>query len=275
VGIADYEDFLQTDAAINPGNSGGALVDLDGNLVGINTAIISSNGANAGVGFSIPVNMVQSVMQQLKTNGRVVRGYIGVSIQDLTPEMKKSLNLERYSGGAVVSEVEKNGPAERAGLKAYDVIISVNGHNVSSNAEVRDMIAGLRPGSKAELGIVRDGKEQTVHLQIAEMTGEKLASGDSHDHQQKLGLELQTLTPDIAGRLGSDHKYGVVISQVKSGSPAEEAGLQQGDVIFEVNRQPVKSIREFENLTSDRKDTSILLAVDRQGSTFFVTLQLG
>lgn len=272
VGIADYEDFLQTDAAINPGNSGGALVDLDGNLIGINTAIVSSNGANAGVGFSIPVNMVQRITTQLKENGHVVRGYLGVTIQDLTPEMKKSLNADRYNG-AVVSSVESGSPAEKSGLQQYDIITSVNGHPVNSNAEVRDSIASLKPESRAQLGIMRDGKDITVDVTVGEMKGDASATGGRQGHQEKLGMELQTLTPDIARQVGSDHTRGVVIASVQSGSLAEEAGLQEGDVIFQANRTDVKSVRELENLI-DNSASSILLAVDRQGATFFVSLQL-
>ena len=271
VGIADYEDFLQTDAAINPGNSGGALVDLDGNLIGINTAIVSSNGANAGVGFSIPVNMVERITSQLKENGHVIRGYLGVTIQDLTPEMKKSLNAENYNG-AVVSSVESGSPAEKAGLKQYDIIISVNDHPVKSNAEVRDAIASLKPESQARLAVMRDGKEITVDAIVGEMKGDVSASG-RQGRQEKLGLELQTLTPDIARQVGSDHSRGVVVTSVQPGSLADEAGLQEGDVIFQANRTDIRSVRELEN-TIDNSASSILLAVDRQGATFFVSLQL-
>jgi serine protease Do len=271
VGIADYEDFVQTDAAINPGNSGGALVDLDGNLVGINTAIVSQSGGNAGIGFAIPVNMVQNIMQQLKTNGHVVRGYIGVTIQDLRPEMKKSLRAEGHEG-AVVSEVEKDSPAERAGLKPYDVIISVNNVPLHSNAEVRDRIASLKPGSSAELGILRDGKERTLTIRVGEMKSDTIASAGSPNRQEKFGMKLQTLTPDMASELRTERKQGVVVTQVRGGSPAEDAGLQQGDVIFEVNRQPVGSVHEFEAQINKVPNSSTLLAVDRQGSTFFVTI---
>jgi serine protease Do len=274
VGIADYEDFLQTDAAINPGNSGGALVDLDGRLIGINTAILSASGANAGVGFAIPVSIVQNVMNQLKSNGRVVRGYVGVIIQDLTPDLQRSLNAGN-SEGAVVSEVEKDSPAEKAGLKPYDIITSVNGKEVHSNAEVRNMISAMKPASTAELGIIRDGKQKTVRVTLTEMKGESMASGKiPAERQEKLGVEVQTLTPDIARQLGTEQKQGVVITQVAPGSVAEDAGLQKGDVIFEVNRQPVSSVREFENQISSNKSETLLLAVDRQGNSFFVTLAL-
>jgi serine protease Do len=273
VGIADYEDFLQTDAAINPGNSGGALVDLDGNLIGINTAILSASGSNAGVGLAIPISMVQTVINQLKTNGRVVRGYMGVTIQDLNDEMKRSMKLQNYDG-AVISNVEKGSPAEQAGLKPYDVIISVNGHRVKNNTEVRDLVASLKPNTDAELGIVRDGKEQTVTVKVQEMKADQNAPGSNKEDQEKLGMELQNLSPSLSRQLGTDRTRGVVVTNVTSGSVAEEAGLQQGDIIFEVNRQQVTSVRDLKNIISSTKDDSVLLAIERQGQTFFVTLQL-
>src|SRR5262245_59043800 len=242
VGIADYEDFLQTDAAINPGNSGGALVDLDGNLIGINTAILSSSGANAGIGFAIPVDMVRQITDQLKSQGHVVRGWLGVSIQALTPEMKKTLNLEKYNG-AVVSDVQKGSPAAEAGFKSYDVVTSVNGKTITDNTQLRDEIASLRPGSKADIGIVRDGKEKTIAVTIGELKDEKPnAQSGATDKEEKLGMRLQKLTPEIADQLQTSRSFGIVVTQVAAGSVAEVSGLQQGDVIFEVNRKPVKTV---------------------------------
>jgi serine protease Do len=274
VGIADYEDFIQTDAAINPGNSGGALVDLDGNLIGINTAIVSSNGSNAGVGFAIPVNMVRQIAEQLKSEGRVIRGYVGVTIQDLTPELQKSLDL-KSSDGAVVSDLEKGSPAYKAGLKPYDVITSVNGTKVRDNAELRDRIASLKPGTKAELGIIRDGKEQTIEIVVGEMKADSGPGGKQQERNEKMGMELQTLTPELAKRLGTDRENGVVITNVVPGSVAADAGLQKGDVIFEVNRKEITSVSDFKNAVGTDQDSAILLAVDRQGSSFFVTIELG
>lgn len=272
VGITDYENFLQTDAAINPGNSGGALVDLDGNLVGMNTAIISSNGSNAGVGFAIPVNLIQNVMSQLKANGKVVRGYIGVTIQDVTPEMSKSLNLGNQDG-VVVSDVEKDSPGEEAGLKSYDVIISINGKPVHNNSELRNEVASLKPGSQAELGIIRNGDQKSIDVTVGEAKGERSVSGSPQERREKLGMELQNLTPQLARELGSDREHGVVVTRLLPGSMAEEAGLQEGDVIFEVNRQEIRSVREFENLMSQSENSSALLAVERQGHTLFVPLE--
>lgn len=274
VGIADYEDFLQTDAAINPGNSGGALVDLDGKLIGINTAILSNTGSNSGIGFAIPVSIVQNVISQLKANGHVVRGYMGVVIQDLTPELQATLKLGNTEG-AVISTVEKNSPAQKAGLKPYDVIVSVDGHVVHSNAEVRNFISSLKPGSNAKLGVIRDGKQMTVEVMLTQVKDEKTAgTGNPSEKQEKLGMELQSLSPDLARELGTEQKQGVVITRVAPGSAAEDAGLQKGDVIFEVNRQPVNSVNDFQSIVTRSKDASLLLAVDRQGSSFFVTLEL-
>jgi serine protease Do len=274
VGIADYEDFLQTDAAINPGNSGGALVDLDGRLMGINTAILSATGSNAGIGFAIPVSIVQNVINQLKASGHVVRGYMGVIIQDVTPELQSTLKLQNAEG-AVISTVEKDSPAQKAGLKPYDVITSVDGRPVRSNAEVRNLISSFKPGSKAKIGIIRDGKPMTMDVTLVQTKEEKTAGGaNPSEKQEKLGMELQSLTPDLARELGTEQKQGVVITRVAPGSAAEEAGLQKGDVIFEVNRQPVASVNDFQNIVSRAKNTTLLLALDRQGNSFFVTLDM-
>jgi serine protease Do len=270
VGIADYEDFLQTDAAINPGNSGGALVDLNGNLIGINTAILSSNGSNAGVGFAIPINIVQDVTDQLRMNGHVVRGYIGVTIQDLTPEIAKSLHLNG-NHGAVVSDIQKGSPGERAGLKQYDVIVSVNGKNMNSNLQVRNAIAELKPGAKAELGIIRDGKEMQLSIKPEEMKSEE-QNTKSKDRADDLGMELQNMTPDLANQLESKHDRGVIIADVTPGSIADEAGLQRGDIIFEMNRQQIGSLGDFKSILRSSKNNGVLLAVERKGATFFVTL---
>lgn len=273
VGIADYEDFLQTDAAINPGNSGGALVDLDGNLIGINTAILSNDGSNSGVGFAIPVNIVSNVMQQLERNGRVIRGYLGVTIQDLTSEMKKSLDLKDVDG-AVISGIEKDSPADNAGMKTYDVITAVDGKPVRNSFELRQAISSLPPGSKTELAIVRDGREKTVDVNVSELKNDAAPAAQPRNRTEKLGVELQELTPQLARRLGTEVTHGVVVTNVAQGSSAEEAGLQQGDVIFEVDRQKVDSVRDFQELVKNEANSSVLLAVDRQGGSLFITLQL-
>jgi serine protease Do len=272
VGIADYEDFLQTDAAINPGNSGGALVDLDGNLIGINTAIVSSNGSNAGVGFAIPINIVRNIMQQLKTNGRVIRGYMGVTIQDISPEIERELHLNTVKG-AVVSNVESDSPAEKGGLKRYDVITSVNGNEVDSSADLRNAVSSLSPGSNAEIGYIRDGKNETTRIKVEELKSDQLAGNQNGRSNEKLGMQLQSLTPDIARQLGSHHTKGAVVVEVAQGSLADEAGIQRGDIILEVNRQPVQSPADFQSILRNAKDSSLLLVVERQGSEFFVTLQ--
>lgn len=272
VGIADYEDFLQTDAAINPGNSGGALVDLDGNLVGINTAIMSSNGSNAGVGFAIPVHIVQDVMEQLRSNGRVVRGFLGVTIQSLTPDLQKSLG-SKDNKGAIVSDVQKGSPADKAGLKPYDLITSVNGQPVQDSVALRNRIAAIQPGTKTELGIVRDGKAMNVTIKVGEMENESPVRGPERERQHKLGMELQNLTPSLAQQLRTDQEQGVVVARVLPGSAADNAGLQRGDVIFELNRKPVTSVRNFQEMLSGSGNT-VLLAVDRQGNSFFVTLDV-
>jgi serine protease Do len=274
MGIADYEDFLQTDAAVNPGNSGGALVDLDGNLIGINTAIVSNTGSNSGVGFAIPVSIVTNVMDQLRTHGRVIRGFLGVVVQNVSPEMQKTLNLPT-GNGAIISQVEKRSPAEKAGLRTYDVIVSIDGKPVRDNAELRNVVANLNPGSKATLEILRDGKTHKIQVQVKEVAGDRTARESSSKTTPNLGMDLQDLTPDLAQQLSTERKYGVVVTRVYPGSRAEEAGLQEGDVLFEVNRKEIRSVDQFQDMIRQNTDSSVLLAVERQHTALFISLQTG
>ncbi|MGH9867569.1 MAG: Do family serine endopeptidase [Candidatus Polarisedimenticolia bacterium] len=273
--LAEIEDFIQTDAAINPGNSGGALVDTSGRLVGINTAIASDNGGFQGIGFAIPIDMARQIMETLIETGKVVRGYLGVVIQDLTPEMSRAGGFKTQEG-AIVARVEEGGPGADAGLKTGDVIVAVNDDPVESSAELRNLIASSAPGTRVRLTIERDGKERTLTATLDERPTEdrRGAGRDQSGAEEGLGLAVRDLTPQIAEQLGMRGERGVVVENVEPGSPADEAGLQPGDVIKEVNRRPVTAVSEFRKALEGRGESGISLFLVRRGDeTVYVTVQ--
>jgi Do/DeqQ family serine protease len=247
-----YEDFIQTDASINPGNSGGALVNLRGELIGINTAILSRSGGNIGIGFAIPVNMAHSVMEQLIKYGTVKRGQLGVSMYTVTPDIAHSLGLPS-AVGALVSQVVEGSPAERAGIRTGDVITSVNGQPVKSNSELRNTIGLLRVGDKVDIGLVRDGKPVRVTAVIADTTTE-LAGGPASIHKSFEGTALAD-APDAGGAL---------VRSVEPGSAAAQAGLRPDDVIVGANRGRVSSLRE---LRERARGAAVLVLEVRRGNT--------
>jgi len=272
MGLADYEDFIQTDAAINPGNSGGALVNMNGELVGINTAILSHSGGYQGIGFAIPSNMAGSIMESLLTTGKVVRGWLGVTIQDMTPQLAKAMGTSATEG-VLISDVSDKSPAQSAGLKRGDVIVSVNGEKMSSSAELRSHIATLGKGAKVALDVIRDGAHRVFNITLGELP--EVASGKVvEEHGLLDGLHLEAL--DAAARskynVSSRVKAGVVVTEVGSGSAAEQTGLRPGDVIIEVNRKPVTSLEQFQEQYKNGKN-SLLLLVYRQGSTMYLMLR--
>jgi serine protease Do len=272
VGIADYEDFIQTDAAINPGNSGGALVDLRGELIGINTAIASQNGGYQGVGFAVPSNMAKMVMDSLLKSGRVVRGWLGVSMQELTPDLALSLGL-KDTKGTLVADVIPGDPADQAGLKAGDVIVESNGKPVLDMMHFRNEIAETAPGSSLSLKVLRDGKSQALTLVVGELK-EKSEAGAKPEAEAEgespLGISARDLTPDLAQRLNLDpNQRGVVITRVEAGSRADEAGLAEGDVVISVDHVPVVNVEGLRRALKQTKTGPILFAVNRQGSNQF------
>jgi len=273
--LADYEDFIQTDAAINPGNSGGALVDTRGRLVGINTAIVSGSGGYQGVGFAIPINMARSVMNNLIENGKVVRGWIGLTIQDLTPDLAEAVGLAGKEG-ALVAGVQPDSPAAEVGLRRGDVITALDGQKVGSNSDLRNRIAGTAPGTRVALTVFRDGKETTIKATLGELPG-SLARGGSAGaapEEEALGISVQPLTRDLASRLGYEGETGLVVSQVEPGSAAGEAGLREGDLIKEVNRHAVTSIVEYRQaLSGVERGKVILLLVRRGDAATYITLR--
>jgi serine protease Do len=280
LGIEDYEDFIQTDAAINPGNSGGALVNSRGELIGINTAILSGgSGGNQGIGFAIPVNMANTVMKQLLANGKVTRGYMGVMLQDVDPDIAKAFGLSEPTG-ALVSSVPTNGPAADAGIQHGDILLSLDGSKVDDVNQLRLKVSMMKPGTTVHLDVFRDGKDIQVPVKLGEMPSdsEQAANHPPQENGGALdGLSVDNLTPAIARelRLPPDTR-GVVVSSVDGASAAARAGLERGDVIEEVNRKAIDDVAEFDQaLASNRSDDSDLLLVNRGGSTRYVLLEEG
>jgi serine protease Do len=272
---AGYEDFIQTDAAINPGNSGGALINTRGELVGINTAILSRSGGNQGVGFAVPVNLAHHVTKQLVEHGRVRRGYMGVGIQDISPAMSKTLDLTD-SKGAVVTSVEPNGPAAESGFEQYDVIRAIDGQEIRDTRELRLAVANEAPGDTIDVEILRNGASKTLSVTLAEFPeDDTMARGGERGGQDGAleGVTVDELTPEVAQRLRLDADIqGVVVTRVRPNSPAAEAGLTPGDVIQEVARQPVSSVAEFRSAMGsiEQGEAVLLLVHSRRGSHFVV-----
>ncbi len=280
MGIAEYEDFIQTDAAINPGNSGGPLVNARGELVGVNTAIFSQSGGNMGIGFAVPSNMVRAILDQLVKTGRVVRGWLGVSIQDLSSDLASQFGVSEPKG-VLVSDVLDGSPAKRAGLERGDVIVEFDGKPVETPTQLRNAVAQTTIGKKATVKFIRDKGTRSVEVAIVEQpkTVAQAGSEESGESASPASLlsdiEVRELNGDLASRLGlSTGERGVVIVRVRSGSVADEAGLKDGDIILEVNRKPVPNIAGYERVTSKvGKEQAVLLLIKRQGRTSFITLK--
>jgi serine protease Do len=275
VGIAEYEDFIQTDAAINPGNSGGPLLDIDGKVIGINTAILSESGGYMGIGFAIPINMARDIEEQLIKTGRVTRGYIGIYIQNLTPELAESFDLKQNEG-VVVTEVAQGSPAEKAGLKAGDIIFEMNGRKMLSSSMLRNDVAMVKPGTKVNLLIYRDGKEMVISVTIAEkVVSKEKPQEEAEQPKEQLGLHLQNLTRDLARQLGYALGEGVLVTQVDSGSVADEEGIRAGDLIISINGQKVNSVEEFAAAMKEfRNQKSVRMLVKHGQSPRYVILPL-
>jgi serine protease Do len=272
VGIADYEDFIQTDAAINPGNSGGALVNERGELVGINAAIFSTSGGYQGIGFAVPSNMAKAVMESLIKTGKVVRGWLGVTVQPLTPELAKQFNLKEDKG-ALIGDVVEGGPAEKAGISRGDVITEYEGKKIDEPNQLRNMVANTEPGKEVEMTIVREKKTEKIRVKIGELPAEMQKSLTGEYNNLLRGVSVQDLTPDLINRLNLPKRLkGVVVTDVSGDSPAAMV-LTQGDVIQEINRQKIGTVKEYENIVSKLKPgEDILLLIYRNGSSIYITL---
>jgi serine protease Do len=274
IGAGPYDNFIQTDASINPGNSGGPLINADGEVVGVNSAIFSQSGGNVGIGFAIPIDLAKKVAEQLRKNGRVVRGWLGVRAQDVTATMAASVGLTRNpSDIAVVTEVAEKSPAAEAGIKTGDIIVEFNGKPVPKSHEFPTVIADIPPGQKVTLKIFRDKKEQMVGVKIGELA-------DDNDPNQleakdpELGLRVQRITPEAARRLGLNSAKGVLVVEVQPGSPADQVGIEPADVIREVNQRTVSNVKEFERATRQgRRGDRILLLVQRGDNAVFFAVK--
>ena len=248
VGVATYEAFIQTDASINPGNSGGPLLNLDGRVIGINTAIVSTG---QGIGFSIPINMAKDIMAQLIAKGRVVRGWLGIAIQDLTPELAAGFGVKPGSG-VLVADVVKDSPAEAAGLKAGDIITEFGGASIKDVADLQKRVAAVEPGRPTPMSVIRDKAPTPLTVKIGEQPGEETVAAVA-PREEMLGLKVEPLTPESASKFKLTAKSGVLVTDVASGSSGEAAGIQPGDAILEVNRQPVPSVEAFKRVIGAAK----------------------
>jgi serine protease Do len=279
VGIADYEDFIQTDAAINPGNSGGPLVDARGELIGINTAIFSRSGGYQGIGFAVPSNMARSVFEQLAKEGKVIRGWIGVTIQDLSFELAESFGLKN-ANGALVSDILKGSPADKAGLRRGDVVISFDRKDIQNVSVLRNMVAQSRIGSDVEIKIMRNRNVRQFRVLIAELPKEFSESGPETPEEQVKkevlgGITVIQLNRDFARQLGLDiDEKGVIIVNVERGSPADDAGLKRGDVIQELDGHPILTLKDFNTSAASIGDNAtIVLYINRNGRKFYTPLR--
>ena len=264
IGAGPYDNFIQTDASINPGNSGGPLFNMDGKVIGINTAIIAQG---QGIGFAIPINMANRILPDLKTKGKVTRGWLGVSIQDITEDIAKNLK-HKGQGGALIAEVFEGDPADKAGLKAGDIIVEANGKEVKDSHELLVLVADFHVGEKVEIKALQDGKEKTFQVIVAERTEKaEMAAAGTADN---FGMTVQEITPEIAKYLGMSKKTGVIVVDVKEGSPADEAGIRPQDVILQVNKIKVSSLKDFEReiAKANNKDGFLLLIKRGRFSTF-------
>jgi len=272
--IGKYDDFIQTDAAINPGNSGGPLVNLRGQLIGVNTAIATTNGGNIGIGFAIPVDMAKAIMDQLIKYGKVERGVLGVYLQPLTPALATQFNLKSGEGGALVAQVMKGSAAAKAGIKQGDVITEVNGEKVRNRAMLASYIAIQRVGTELKLQVYRDGKPMIIHAKIGKKPASESGAGGGSAHNRKIGATFGNIGKDspLYGQV-----HGVVVNKVNPDGAAANAspiGLQPGDVIVAVDHRPVRDLSEFNQAMSAYRGKTVLLTVQRQDNVFFTTLQI-
>jgi serine protease Do len=274
LGIEGYEDFIQTDAPINPGNSGGALINDRGELIGINTAIISHGSeGNQGIGFAIPVNLARTVMDEIVKTGKVTRGYLGIVPQDVTPAIAKAFNVKEFTG-ALVGDVTADSPAQKGGLKNGDIILELNGKPVADANELRMSISMMAPGTSVNLKVLRDGADRNLTVTLGELPTEKASveKGSSDNNSELSGISVQNLNANLAQQLGVPAgTAGVVVTKVDPSSAAADAGLQRGDVIQEVNRKPVHNTSDFAAAMQNAKDQNLLL-VNRQGNTIYVAV---
>jgi serine protease Do len=268
IGSGPYDDFIQTDASINPGNSGGPLIDMKGQVIGINTAIIA--GGN-GIGFAIPVNLAKGIIRQLKKDGKVTRGWLGVGIQDISDEIAEYYGIKGKEG-VLVSQVFPGDPADKAGIRTKDIIIDVNGKKITTSRELTRIIAAFHVGEMVKITLLRNGKEKTVNVKIAKrQEGRLTLSGIPRKEQEAFGIRVSNLTPEIARKFNIRETKGVVVTNVRSGSQADDKGIQPGDIIKEINHRSINTVDDYKDATQKvKKDGAVIMLVKRANSGFFV-----
>jgi serine protease Do len=271
IGQGPYDNFIQTDASINPGTSGGPLINLRGEVIGINTAIFSRTGGNIGIGFAIPINLVKELLPELRGKGKVVRGYLGVLIQKVTPEIAESLGMEK-AYGALVANVSKGGPADQAGVKVGDVIIEFDGKEVKDSGDLPIIVARTPVNKKVRMKVLREKSEASLNVAVGELKDEEIVA--TAPEKGELGLTVQRLTPQMAESLGLEKAEGLVVTAVEPGSAADDAGIRRGDVIVEVDRKAVRSVDDYKKAVAGaRQGRGILFLVRRGDSTLFLALK--
>jgi serine protease Do len=271
ISAGPYDHFIQTDASINPGNSGGPLINMRGEVVGIDSAIFSQSGGNIGIGFAIPVDLVKALLPQLETTGKVTRGWFGVSIQEVTPALAESLGLKTPEG-ALVSSIVKNSPAERAGFKVGDVIVEYDGKEINSANDLPLLVASTPVGKTVSVKVFRDNKEEPLSVTIEQLKEEEVVASTAE--KGELGLAVQQISPEIADSLGLSRTHGVVITAVEPGSVADDAGLQPGDIIREINRHPIRNLSDYKKAAEGvARDRTVLFLIQRQDNTIFLALR--
>ncbi len=275
IGAGPYDNFIQTDASINPGNSGGPLINMQGEVVGVNTAIFSQSGGNIGIGFAIPVDLAKKIVDQLRKNGRVVRGWLGIRAQDVTPQLAAALGVGRTGGVmALVTDVAENSPAAEAGIRPGDVILEYNGKPLPKSQDLPSLVADTPPGQRVVLKIVREKSERIIAARVGEVPEEREVVAQPEGKEGDIGLRVQKVTPELSRRLGLSTTKGVLVIDVKPGSPADSAGIEPGDVIREVNQRPVNTVKDFENsVRQSRRGDRLLLLVQRGDNAVFFALK--
>ncbi|HPD18297.1 MAG TPA: DegQ family serine endoprotease [Candidatus Goldiibacteriota bacterium] len=275
IGAGPYDDFLQTDAAINPGNSGGPLINLDGEVIGINTAITSRSGGYEGIGFSIPINMAKKVYDDIIQKGKVVRGWLGVAIQDLTPELAKYFKVNE---GVLVSEVFANGPAKKAGLQRGDVIVEFDGKKIKKYRELQSIVAATPVNKTVEVKVIRKGKETSCKIKVGERNPDAVLEPEKPEisqNENNLGIIVSDITEDVASQYGISKGEGVVVISVGSGTAAEDAGIMRGDIIHEINGKHIKNVEDFNNaVKTAKKNEQVVILIERGNSMLYLAFNL-